>query len=315
MGGLAKMLKYYKDLKQVFDYLPSSASSSGKTTSLTPTSDAGTCKPTNMKSAVERLFCEDEAKDVFAVARDNGGGYFVDLLWASGLANEMLRSGEEYILLVPQNKCFKTIPKPIRDKMSDNCYLRKLLSYHIAKKERSSSTSINTASKHLTSMNGGKLILYGEMTSPMYSGSRIEGSTIKTTNGDVVMLDAFMTIPEQNIQSILTTASKYQHFLNALQDTDVVRQMKNVRTFTLFATPDTSLTSEQKYNMVRTVLNSMVKGALFKRVFDEDRRFTFKSLSGNDVVVEKTGDIRTFNGVRIAQADIRATDGILYVTK
>ena len=48
------MIKYYKDLKHIMDYLPSSVTS-GSSSSFTP----GTCKPTSVKAAVDRIFCDD----------------------------------------------------------------------------------------------------------------------------------------------------------------------------------------------------------------------------------------------------------------
>ena len=101
-------------------------------------------------------------KDTFAVARENGGGYFIDLLWASGLANEMLQSGAEYTLVVPADTCFKTLPKTLRNKMANNCFLRSLLSFHISKKEKTS-TAVGSPSKHLKSQSKGKHIFFSEL--------------------------------------------------------------------------------------------------------------------------------------------------------
>lgn len=61
---LQKMLKYYKDLKTLFDYLPADVSkAASKTALLRPASTMDTCQPTDVENAVSRIFCEDGGKN------------------------------------------------------------------------------------------------------------------------------------------------------------------------------------------------------------------------------------------------------------
>ena len=70
-------------------------------------------------------------KDMFTVAREHGGNRFVDLLWASGLANKMLSSKDDITLIIPHDRSWKELSQSFREKLKDSCYLREVLKYHI----------------------------------------------------------------------------------------------------------------------------------------------------------------------------------------
>ena len=70
-------------------------------------------------------------KDMFTVAREHGGNHFVDLLWASGLANKILSSKDDITLIIPHDRSWKELSQSFREKLKDSCYLREVLKYHI----------------------------------------------------------------------------------------------------------------------------------------------------------------------------------------
>jgi len=321
-GSLQKMLKYYKELKTLFDYLPASVSKMDKkTTSLAPSSTLDTCQPTDVENAVSRIFCEDGEDDILTVARKNGGGYFVDLLWASGLANEMLRSGDEYILVVPTDASFKKIPKSMRDKMKDNCFLRKLLSYHISKKVKSL-TALQSTSKDLLSRNQGKYIYFSETNGKtMYGGSVVLKDNLKATNGHVKIIENIMIPPEKNVASILDAGRKYTVLTATLRQTELAKELRALGSFTLFAPKDDSIFNDATLKMKLTdpqyvlefVRNHIVKGSYFSNLFNGGKEVTLTSLTGKQITIRKLAKLFTVNGVSVKQQDIRATNGVVHI--
>ncbi|XP_047125173.1 collagen alpha-6(VI) chain isoform X3 [Hydra vulgaris] len=67
--------------------------------------------------------------DILDKAREMGGGQFVDMLWATGLAKEILNSNKDITLIVPLS--IRNIPDFIKRKMNNACLLRRMLNYHI----------------------------------------------------------------------------------------------------------------------------------------------------------------------------------------
>jgi uncharacterized surface protein with fasciclin (FAS1) repeats len=227
----------------------------------------------------------------------------------------MLRSGAEYTLIVPTDKCFKDVSKTMRTKMADNCYLRKLLSYHISKKEKSS-TTIGVPSKDLKSVSQGKYIFFsklGQMS--MYGGSLIQKPNIRSSNGDVIIVDNFMTVPQQTVLQVLTSARKYTTLTQALQQPALAQQLNTLGPYTIFAPPDDSLTQKHTQTVQTLLQDHIVKGVYFSQLFRGGNRVTLKSVSGKDIVVVKQGDSCSVNGVMVQQLDIRATNGVIHVMK
>ena len=93
-------------------------------------------------------------------ARAADGSHFVDLLWATGLAHDILTGKQPYTLIVPTNDAFKKLSLKLRDKLSNTCYLRRVLSHHIVRGKVSSSSLIKD--KKLDTMQVGAPIYYNE---------------------------------------------------------------------------------------------------------------------------------------------------------
>lgn len=298
------MIKYYTDLKKIFDYLPKSIAQGSSGSSQLVPSGLGTCQPTSVEQAVARVFCEEDEKDVLEVARENGGGFFVDLLWASGLANEMLKSGNNYKLLVPPNSVFKSLPMSMRRKMRDNCFLRELLSYHISKKPKAT-TLIMSSSKHLTSELQGKRIFYTELDGKAaYGGSPILKADLEAMNGDVTIIDKFMVVPTQSVASILASSKDHKVLASAFQQADLINELKGMGPFTVFAT---------KNGVSSNARDFIVEGAYFSNILQDGAEITANTLSGNAMVIRKMGNTIIVNGDPVTQADIRGTDGVIHV--
>ena len=63
------------------------------------------------------------------------------MLWATGLANEILNSDEDITIIVPLS--IKNIPSSIRSKINNSCSLIQMLKYHIIKGKNSLSGLTN----------------------------------------------------------------------------------------------------------------------------------------------------------------------------
>jgi uncharacterized surface protein with fasciclin (FAS1) repeats len=330
-GSLMKMLKYYKELKALFDYLPPYVSkmggqypSGGGGKGIGPSSGVGTCTPTNVEEAVSRVFCEDEGDDLFTLARKNNGGYFIDLLWASGLANDLLRSGEEYTLLVPTDASFKRVSKKMRERMKDNCYLKNLLSYHVSRKEKTS-TAVQTSSKDLKSNSQGKMVFYAERDGKsMYGGSTILKRDLKATNGNVQILNDVMIPPQQTVVSILDANNNFKIFTNALRKDALAEELRNLNgPFTIFAPKDDRIENDASLKMKISdptqlrefVRDHIVEGIYYGTLFEGDQEVILTSLSGKDITLRNNAMSRRLsaNGVSVNQSDIRGTNGLVHI--
>lgn len=75
----------------------------------------------------------NNSPDILTLARQQGGNYFVDLLWATGLAEDLIASSDHHTLIIPTDRVFKDLSQELRNKMRDTCYLREILRHHIVK--------------------------------------------------------------------------------------------------------------------------------------------------------------------------------------
>ena len=95
---------------------------------------------------------KDRSLDILTVARNSGGNSFVDLLWATGLAEELTTSSGPVTLIVPSDAVFKNLASSTKRKLRDTCVLRKILRHHIVK-ERISLDNTPTNSILLSDQN------------------------------------------------------------------------------------------------------------------------------------------------------------------
>ncbi|XP_065653360.1 collagen alpha-6(VI) chain-like isoform X2 [Hydra vulgaris] len=90
--------------------------------------------------------------DILYKAREMGGEQFVDMLWATGLAKEILNSNKDITLIVPLS--IRNIPDFIKRKMNNACLLRRMLNYHMVPgKQLLSSLKNNDVTKSLYETN------------------------------------------------------------------------------------------------------------------------------------------------------------------
>ena len=76
---------------------------------------------------------KNRSADLLTVARKSGGNSFVDLLWATGLADDLTTSLGPVTLIVPSDNVFRNLSPSMKGKIRDICILRKILRHHIVK--------------------------------------------------------------------------------------------------------------------------------------------------------------------------------------
>jgi len=134
-GALKSMMKYHKVLSGLMSklspYISNLDSSLAK--QKLPSSTGG-CQSSIVEAAVAKVFSDDKAAlapDLYTTIRVNNGGYFADLLMASGLWSEIHGNGKSHTLIVPSNESYKKISKSVQEKMKNKCFLRNHLQHHI----------------------------------------------------------------------------------------------------------------------------------------------------------------------------------------
>ena len=108
------------------------------------------------------LVASTQRKDLLTLARQSGGNIFVDLLWSTGLAEDLLTSKTPYTLVVPTDESFKNLPTIVKTKLRDTCFLRKVLRHHIVKGE-----------EKLTSSDANRVIMSVEKTPILYNNIKV----------------------------------------------------------------------------------------------------------------------------------------------
>ena len=71
--------------------------------------------------------------DLLTLARQQGANYFVDLMWATGLAEDLVASADHHTLIIPTDRVIKELSQELKDKMRNTCFLREILRHHIVK--------------------------------------------------------------------------------------------------------------------------------------------------------------------------------------
>jgi len=198
-GGLKGIVDYYKSLHLMMKKLAPALSLYGafSTSDIILPNEIGQCKSRVVDATLASIFCDDDEKeDILTISRMQGGNHFVDLLWATGLAGEILSSKMEYTFIVPKDGAFKSLSLSMREKLKNSCYLRQVLQYHISKGSRSSDDIKENGS--LLTMHLDKSLVYDDVSNlPTLNGNEITSSNHMSKQGFVHTINRLL-FPEIN---------------------------------------------------------------------------------------------------------------------
>nr|XP_047125019.1 uncharacterized protein LOC101240985 isoform X1 [Hydra vulgaris] len=307
--SLEMILKYHKNLRHILSEFQPSLHRLG----VFPEFD---CKSKAVEKTLTSIFNYNEKSNILSKAREIGGGKFVDMLWATGLANEILNSNEDITLIVPLS--ISNIPDSIDIKKNSACSLVQMLKYHmIVGKNYVTNLKNNDI---LKSMNNAEIIYFNKFDQlSTLSGSvtnKIVLYNIEALGGVIHVVDNFMLPPDRDIISLLEKRNSFTIFTKALKESMLLPELKN-SPHTYFVVADTNInkdyiselnSSEKIRNFIR---RHTVSGLHFSHMLHNNAMLT--AVDGSTVKIHHSGDKITVNGFPISTLDLISHSGIVHV--
>ncbi|XP_065653363.1 periostin-like [Hydra vulgaris] len=271
------------------------------------------CRLHDEEISLSSFFFTDEKSDILSKAREMGGGQFVDMLWATGLAKNILNSNENITLIVPLS--ISNIPDFIRKKIHNACLLRQMLKYHMVPgKQLLSSLKNNDVLKSLYETESIYFNKFNQFTS--LSGALVKNMDIEARNGVIHVVETFILPPAVDTISLLEERKLFSIFVDILKDDEFSSKLKDFP-HTYFVVTDSNI-NNTNYILKRSnsdkfsfVLGHIVPGFHFYHSLRNNTVLT--AVDGSALRIAYYDGMMTVNDNLITTYDLFSRNGIVHV--
>ncbi|KAH0629794.1 hypothetical protein JD844_012168 [Phrynosoma platyrhinos] len=257
---------------------------------------------------VNELLIPDSAKTLLELGKESDVSTSIELFQQAGLGSH-LTGNERLTLLVPINSFYKG-QTPSAD--------RNLLRDHIIKEQLSSKYLFH--GQKLETLSGKELRVFVYRNNLCIENACIAAHDKRGRFGTLFAIDKMVTPPVGTVMDVLKADDRFSTLVAAIQSAGLTETLNRPRSFTVFAPTNEAfqampqgelnklmgnakeLANILKYHIGDEILVSGAVGAVVR----------IKSLQGDKLEVSSKNDIIHINKEPVAEADIMATNGVIY---
>uniref|UniRef100_A0A6J0STJ4 Transforming growth factor-beta-induced protein ig-h3 n=1 Tax=Pogona vitticeps TaxID=103695 RepID=A0A6J0STJ4_9SAUR len=257
---------------------------------------------------VNELLIPDSAKTLLELGRESEVSMSVENFRQAGLGS-YLTGKERLTLLVPINSFYKD-QTPLTD--------RNLLRDHIVKGQHSSKYLFH--GQKLETLSGKELRVFVYRNNLCIENACIAAHDKRGRFGTLFSVDKFLTPPVGTVMDVLKADDRFSTLVAAIQSAGLTETLNRPKSFTVFAPTNEAfraipqgelrklmgnaneLASILKYHIGDEILVSGAVGAVVR----------MKSLQGDKLEVSSKNNVINVNKEPVAEADIMATNGVIY---
>ncbi|XP_013918722.1 PREDICTED: transforming growth factor-beta-induced protein ig-h3-like [Thamnophis sirtalis] len=248
------------------------------------------------------------AKTLLELGKESDVSTSIDLFRQVGLGSH-LTGNERLTVLAPINSFYKDhSPSPNRN----------LLQNHIIKEQLSSKYLFH--GQKLETLGGKELRVFVYRNNLCIENACIAAHDKRGRFGTVFAMDKMLSPPMGTVMDVLKADDRFSTLVAAIQSAGLTETLNRPRSFTVFAPTNEAFQSMPQRELNRLMGNAQELANILKyHIGDEilvsgavGAAVRIKSLQGDKLEVSSRNHIININKMPVAEADIMATNGVIY---
>ncbi|XP_034259458.1 transforming growth factor-beta-induced protein ig-h3 [Pantherophis guttatus] len=257
---------------------------------------------------VNELLIPDSAKTLLELGKESDVSTSIDLFRQVGLGSH-LTGNERLTVLAPINSFYKD------HSPSAN---RNLLQNHIIKEHLSSKYLFH--GQKLETLGGKELRVFVYRNNLCIENACIAAHDKRGRFGTLFVMDKMLSPPMGTVMDVLKADDRFSTLVAAIQSAGLTETLNRPRSFTVFAPTNEAFLAMPQRELNRLMGNAQeLANILNYHIGDEilvsgavGAAVRIKSLQGDKLEVSSRNHIINVNKMPVAEADIMATNGVIY---
>ncbi|XP_060621305.2 transforming growth factor-beta-induced protein ig-h3 [Anolis sagrei] len=257
---------------------------------------------------VNELLIPDSVKNLLELGRESDVSTSIELFQRAGLGSH-LTGNERLTLLVPTNSYYKG-----RTPSAD----RNLLRDHIIKQQLSSKYLFH--GQKLETLSGKELRVFVYRNNLCIENACIAAHDKRGRFGTLFAVDKMVTPPIGTVMDVLKADDRFSTLVAAIQSAGLTEMLNRPRSFTVFAPTNEAFRAMSQRELNKLMGNAKELANILKYHIGEEilvsgavgAAVRIKSLQGDKLEVSSKNDDIYINKEPVAEADIMATNGVIY---
>ncbi|XP_042310213.1 transforming growth factor-beta-induced protein ig-h3 [Sceloporus undulatus] len=257
---------------------------------------------------VNELLIPDSAKTLLELGKESDVSTSIELFQQAGLGSH-LTGNERLTLLVPINSFYKG-HTPSAD--------RNLLRDHIIKEQLSSKYLFH--GQKLETLSGKELRVFVYRNNLCIENACIAAHDKRGRFGTLFAVDKIVTPPVGTVMDVLKADDRFSTLVAAIQSAGLTETLNRPRSFTVFAPTNEAFRAMPQGELNKLMGNAKELANILKYHIGDEILVSgaigavvrIKSLQGDKLEVSSKNDVIHINKEPVAEADIMATNGVIY---
>uniref|UniRef100_A0A8C6VJB1 Transforming growth factor-beta-induced protein ig-h3 n=1 Tax=Naja naja TaxID=35670 RepID=A0A8C6VJB1_NAJNA len=257
---------------------------------------------------VNELLIPDSAKTLLELGKESDVSTSIDLFRQVGLGSH-LTGNERLTVLAPINSFYKD------HSPSAN---RNLLQNHIIKEQLSSKYLFH--GQKLETLGGKELRVFVYRNNLCIENACIAAHDKRGRFGTLFAMDKMLSPPMGTVMDVLKADDRFSTLVAAIQSAGLTETLNRPRSFTVFAPTNEAFQAMPQRELNRLMGNAKELANILKYHIGDEILVSgavgavvrIKSLQGDKLEVSSRNHIININKMPVAEADIMATNGVIY---
>uniref|UniRef100_UPI00358F734A transforming growth factor-beta-induced protein ig-h3-like n=1 Tax=Myxine glutinosa TaxID=7769 RepID=UPI00358F734A len=266
---------------------------------------------------LDRVLIPDSAHTVIELAETQGANSMLDAFKRAGLL-ELLQAQQQYTLLVPDHSSF--LDPTVQAVLEVN--QEKVLLDHVIK-QRLRRTQLHHG-QILETLGGTKLRVFAYRKAMCIENACLGNVSLHASDGELHRVNSVILAPTKNAFEMLAAEPQLTMLVSTLKTAGITEEIANKERLTFFAPSNEAfakMTPKRRRRMFAnredfaTLLRSHMASKMLVSGGVVGRTTTMlTSLAGLKLRVNKRNNTLYVNDVRVTQADLLATNGVIHIT-